>query len=474
MARKIPVLGRFLGAPALYAMAYGEIGSSLYYALGITAVYALSLTPAVFLAAGVIFALTAAAYAEGAATIPEPGGASTFARRAFNDLVGFIAGWATVLDYVISISLAALFLPHYVLGAIGQDTLSADQSEVLAVVLILVITAARIARRTNVYMASVVLAVLDLVVQAGLALMGLLLLFDWTALTNNIDLGTKPTWNSLAFALPIAMIGFTGLEKVTGLVGLAKRPEKSVPDSIRSSVFTVILVYAAVATAAISAFPSHRDPSAPTGYASELTTRWLDAPMLGLATAVGNEYGSARGHRGAVHRGCDGLADPAAGDHHQLLGRGAAVGGDGRAAGAAGPVREAEPAVAAADLRAARGGAAGLGVRDRGGAVPGRGDAVAGLDLQLRHPDRLRAGECLDRVAADHRAGHAAPVHDARQRLDPGPADPADGGGRRGHRVRRLGDRAWHPSGRPRRRGAVDGRRVLASTRWCACARASR
>src|SRR6478672_2007868 len=183
-------------------MAYGEIGSSLYYALGITAVYALSLTPAVFLVAGVIFALTAAAYAEGAATIPEPGGASTFARRAFNDLVGFIAGWATVLDYVISISLAALFLPHYVLGAIGQDTLSADQS----------------------------------VVQAGLALMGLLLLFDWTALTNNIDLGTKPTWNSLAFALPIAMIGFTGLEKVTGLVGLAKRPEKSVPDSIRSSV----------------------------------------------------------------------------------------------------------------------------------------------------------------------------------------------------------------------------------------------
>ena len=104
-------------------------------------------------------------------------------------------------------------------------------------------------------MAGVVLAVLDLVVQAGLALMGLVLLFDWTALTNNIDLGTKPTWNSLAFALPIAMIGFTGLEKVTGLVGLAKRPEKSVPDSIRSSVFTVILVYAAVATAAISAFP---------------------------------------------------------------------------------------------------------------------------------------------------------------------------------------------------------------------------
>lgn len=293
MARKIPVLGRFLGAPTLYAMAYGEIGSSLYYALGITAVYALSLTPVVFLVAGAIFALAAAAYAEGGATIPEPGGASTFARRAFNDLVGFVAGWAVVLDYVISISLAALFLPHYLLGAIGQDSLSNNQTQVFAVAIVVGVTAARLLRRTDVYLASVLLTLLDLVVQVGLGAFGLLLLFDWTALTRNINLGVEPTWNSLAFALPIAMIGFTGLEKVTGLAGLAKHPEKTVPDSVRTSVFTVIIVYAAVATAATSAFPAHRDPSAPAGYASELSTRWLDAPMLGLASAVGDRWGSA-------------------------------------------------------------------------------------------------------------------------------------------------------------------------------------
>jgi APA family basic amino acid/polyamine antiporter len=273
-------------------MAYGEIGSSLYYALGITAVYALSLTPLVFLVAGGIFALAAAAYAEGGATIPEPGGAATFARRAFNDLVGFVAGWAVVLDYVISISLAALFLPHYVLGAVGKDTLSENQTVVVAVLLVAGVTVGRMIRRANVYVAGVALAVLDLIVQVGLAVFGLLLLFDWTALTNNIDLGTKPTWNSLAFALPIAMIGFTGLEKVTGLAGMAKHPEKSVPDSVRTSVFTAILVYAAVATAAVSAFPAHRDPSAPAGYSSGLSTTWLDAPMLGLATAVGNQLGS--------------------------------------------------------------------------------------------------------------------------------------------------------------------------------------
>jgi APA family basic amino acid/polyamine antiporter len=292
VARKIPVLGRFLGAPTLYAMAYGEIGSSLYYALGITAVYALALTPVVFLVAGAIFALAAAAYAEGGATIPEPGGAATFARRAFNDLVGFVAGWATVLDYVISISLAALFIPHYVLGAVDHDTLSDRQTTLAAVAIVVMVTIARLVRRTDVYVAGVFLTLLDLVVQAGLGALGLLMLFDWTALKNNVDLGTAPTWNSLAFALPIAMIGFTGLEKVTSLAGLAKHPEKTVPDSVRTSVFTVIVVYAAVATAATSAFPVHPDPNAPAGYSSELTTTWLDAPLIGLATAIGSQWGS--------------------------------------------------------------------------------------------------------------------------------------------------------------------------------------
>jgi APA family basic amino acid/polyamine antiporter len=34
-------LERVLGAPALFATAYGNVGSSIYYALGLTAFYAL-------------------------------------------------------------------------------------------------------------------------------------------------------------------------------------------------------------------------------------------------------------------------------------------------------------------------------------------------------------------------------------------------------------------------------------------------
>jgi APA family basic amino acid/polyamine antiporter len=111
MARKLR-FERVLDAPALFSVAYGEIASSLYFALGIVAAYALGLTPAVLLGAGVFFLLVSLSYAEGTAAIVETGGAASFVRRAFNDLLGFLTGWVLFLDYLIVIALSALFLPH--------------------------------------------------------------------------------------------------------------------------------------------------------------------------------------------------------------------------------------------------------------------------------------------------------------------------------------------------------------------------
>src|SRR5438876_3105471 len=106
-------LERVLGTPALFATAYGNVGSSIYYALGVTAVFALGLTPLVFVIAGVIFAATALTYAEGTVRYPEAGGSSSFARHAFNETVSFGAAWAQMLNYVITISISAFFVPHY-------------------------------------------------------------------------------------------------------------------------------------------------------------------------------------------------------------------------------------------------------------------------------------------------------------------------------------------------------------------------
>src|SRR5438093_10879130 len=106
-------LERVLGTPALFSTAYGNVGSSIYYALGVVAAVALGLTPLVFIISGLIFACTAATYAEGTVRFPEAGGSSSFARHAFNELVSFGAAWAQMLNYIITISISAFFVPHY-------------------------------------------------------------------------------------------------------------------------------------------------------------------------------------------------------------------------------------------------------------------------------------------------------------------------------------------------------------------------
>src|ERR671933_1504787 len=106
-------LERVLGTGALFSTAYGNVGSSIYYALGVVAVFALGMTPVVFVIAGLIFAATAATYAEATTMFPEAGGSSSFARHAFNEFWSFIAAWGQMLNYIITVAISAFFVPHY-------------------------------------------------------------------------------------------------------------------------------------------------------------------------------------------------------------------------------------------------------------------------------------------------------------------------------------------------------------------------
>ena len=112
-----------------------SLASSIYFSLGAVAGHALGLTPIVFLAAGLFFALTALTYLEGAAMHPERAGSTVFARYAFNELVSFVAGAAVLLDYVILIAICALtatdylatFVPGLGHGAPRVDALARDR-----------------------------------------------------------------------------------------------------------------------------------------------------------------------------------------------------------------------------------------------------------------------------------------------------------------------------------------------------------
>src|ERR671936_841586 len=104
---------RRLGAPRLFATAYSTVGSSIYFALGVVAAYALGLTPIVFLVSGLLFVLTTLTYFEGMTAHPERGGSAVMARYAFNEFWSFVAGWAILLDYLILIAICALSNGHY-------------------------------------------------------------------------------------------------------------------------------------------------------------------------------------------------------------------------------------------------------------------------------------------------------------------------------------------------------------------------
>src|SRR5689334_161537 len=179
MARKLPGIQRIVGPEAIYAIVYGEISSSLYFALGVVALWALGMTPFVLLFAGVLFAMAVGAYAEGALMVDRMGGSSAITRRAFGDLAGFAVAWAVLLDFIVIIALSLLFVPHYALAAFDQlHRLGHPGDELIAVALAVTIGGIRLLRRPQIYASSLILAIVDILVQGLLAVLGLLLVFD--------------------------------------------------------------------------------------------------------------------------------------------------------------------------------------------------------------------------------------------------------------------------------------------------------
>jgi APA family basic amino acid/polyamine antiporter len=246
-----------LGTPALFSTAYGNVGSSIYYALGVTAAIALGLTPVVFLISGLIFAATAATYAEGTVRYPEAGGSASFARHAFNELVAFVAGWAQMLNYIITVAISAFFVPHYL--SIFWGPLKTNPWDIIggaAVILILVslnIVGIKEAARVNVF-----LAVVDFATQLLLVIVGFAIVLHPHVLTANVHWGIAPTWGNFALAIPVAMIAYTGIETVSNLAEEARDPSRSIPASIRLVAVAVFAIYFTLPLVALSALPVYK------------------------------------------------------------------------------------------------------------------------------------------------------------------------------------------------------------------------
>lgn len=286
MARRRIGFRRRLGAWALFSVAYGEVGSSLFFALGIVASYALGLTPWVLLAVGLLFVVVALSYAEGAAALPEAGGGAMLVRRAFGDLAGFSVGWLLLLDYLIVVALAGLFASRYTGHAAGVETLTRSPWDVATgIVLMGTVTAAWLAgQRRLIRGLARFAAVLALAVHLVLAVLGLVFLASADALGRGVEIGTAPGWRQIAFALPLAMLAYTGLETVANLAAETRGPERALPRGLLAGIGAAVAASFAVGLVGISAYPVHAGPSG--RLTTDLGTDWRGAPLVGISAAL--------------------------------------------------------------------------------------------------------------------------------------------------------------------------------------------
>jgi APA family basic amino acid/polyamine antiporter len=253
--RRLQGLQRVLGVNALFATAYGNVGSSIYYALGLVASLALGLTPLVFVITGVFFFCTAATYAEATAMYPEAGGSSSFARHAFNEFVSFFAAWAQMLNYVITVAISAFFVPHYIGGLFWDPLRSAPGDVIFAVGVIALLSAINVVGIKESAGLNIVLALVDFCTQLLMVVVGALLVFSPRILVDNIDFGVAPTWRDFLVAIPLGMIAYTGIETISNMAEEAKDEAVTIPKAIARVRTAVYAIYFTLPVVALSALP---------------------------------------------------------------------------------------------------------------------------------------------------------------------------------------------------------------------------
>ncbi len=287
-------LHRVLGTPQLFSIGYGDVGSSIYYALGVTTLYALGAAPLALALAGVVFFCTVMSYAELSTAMPESGGSCSFARYAFNDLMSFVAGWALLLDYIVTIAISAYSIGPYLSNLVPALKTSVGNVPFTLMVLglLLGLNVVGIKESTRV---SLLLCIFDIATQLAIITLGLVLLLRiaqpgvfWTHLQQlwfHMQVGTdhawSPTWEQFFKGVGMAMVAYIGIESISQLAGEARHPNRTLPRAMIGTMVTLFVLYFGISVIALTALTPQ-----------ELTTAYLEDPIAGIAASMpfGREY----------------------------------------------------------------------------------------------------------------------------------------------------------------------------------------
>lgn len=286
-------LHRVLSARHLFAIGYGDVGSSIYYALGVTTLYALGATPLALVLAGLVFFCTVLTYTELSTAMPESGGSCSFARHAFNDLVSFIAGWALLLDYIVTIAISAYSIGPYLSHVFPVLKGLNVPFTLMILVALLGLNVIGIKESTRI---SLLLCIFDIVTQLAVITLGLILLMHlfhpaqflahlkqfWIHLQiGGADPQWSPSWAQFFKGVGMAMVAYIGIESISQLAGEARSPKRTIPRAMMSTMVTLLVLYFGISTIALTVLTPQ-----------ELTTTHLEDPLAGIAASMpfGREY----------------------------------------------------------------------------------------------------------------------------------------------------------------------------------------
>jgi APA family basic amino acid/polyamine antiporter len=271
---------RFLGVPWLFAVAYAGVGFSIYFSVGIVADRGLGLTPLIFLGVGVVFVLNTLTYVEGAAMFRERGGSANFARHAFNDLVGFIAGWAILIDYIIVIALAAISVPHYLtpISDTFADTVEERAAALAVIALVAWLSIIGVTGRGHTRLLTGI-AGGGLLLLVAVVVVGAATTWDPSALTAELDLFSTPDLEDIIYAGVVATVAYAGIEAASNLTPDLDFEPGDLRHLVTASASTVPLLYAGVAAVSLMAVPVMATPEGPQ---TALGSTYLEEPILGV------------------------------------------------------------------------------------------------------------------------------------------------------------------------------------------------
>ena len=267
-------LAATLSWPHLIALGVGAIvGTGI---LTLTGVGAAKAGPAVILSfaiAGVICACAALAYAEMATMYPASGSAYTYSYVVFGELIAWIVGWSLILEYTLVVSAVAVGWSGYASGfleSIGMGLPAALTNGpelggivnvpaifIIAVVAGLLIYGTRESATLNAALVVVKLLALALFVAVCLPQFNAANFDPFMPMGFTAHWGTGPDGKAVEVgvmaAAAIIFFAFYGFDAIATAAEESKNPDRDLAIGIVGSMILCVLIYMAVAAAAIGA-----------------------------------------------------------------------------------------------------------------------------------------------------------------------------------------------------------------------------